>query len=454
MSGKAEPLSKIKAHNDAIWGYCAQLLNIGSGLILLPLMLHFLGSNDLGLWYSFLAITSLVQLLEFGLQSTITRYISYIFAGAQNISAGEVPTEHGKKINHSLLHDMIMACRRTYFVISCSAFIVLLTIGSYYIYLTTKTQNNTNEALLTWLLYSIGIAINFYFTYLNGIFQGAGQQSIVNKTISINKISFLLISSILIITKPSLNGIIIASFISIITSRLYIITKFNIFFKSKKQSAPTNNEQTNHLIKLLWHSTWRLGVVQLGSFMILRVNQLIASSTLGLSTAASYGISLQILSVLCTFSSLPFTLNIPQITSMHVKKDKANTIKIYKNSLYFCWITFSAGAILLILLGGPILGIIKSKTHLLDTIWLTALSITLLLELNHTISATFLTTLNKVPFVNASLISGGAVVTLSILSINYTQLGIGGLILSQGIVQAFYNNWKWPLTVSRHLKSQ
>lgn len=454
MPGKAQPLSKISHLDDVIWGYCAQFLNIGSGIILLPLMLHFFGSNDLGLWYSFLAITSLVQLLEFGLQPTITRYISYIFAGAQSINAGEIPDSHDEQVNHDLLHDMIKACRKTYFLISCFAFIILLSLGSYYVYITTKLQSNTHESLLSWLLYSIGIVINFYFTYLNGIFQGAGQQSIVNKTISINKISFLLISSILIIAKFSLNGIIIANFASIIISRLYIRAKFNIIFNPGKNSFSTSNEQTNQLIKLLWHSTWRLGVVQLGSFMILRANQLIASSALGLSVAASYGISLQILSVLSTFSSLPFTLKIPQITSMHVKKDKSSTIRIYKNSLYFCWITFSVSAMLLILFGGPVLGIIKSKTHLLDTIWLTALSITLLLELNHTISATFLTTLNKVPFVNASLISGAAVVILSILSVHYTLLGIGGLILSQAIVQALYNNWKWPLTVSRYLKLQ
>ncbi|MDC7714633.1 O-unit flippase-like protein [Vogesella sp. LYT5W] len=453
MPGNEKSLNKTNNFNDIVWGYCAQFLNIGSGLILLPLMLHFLGSNDLGLWYSFLAITSLVQLLEFGLQPTITRYISYIFAGAQNINAGEMPTASGEILNTPLLHDMISACRRTYLLISLLAFLMLLSVGSYYVHLTTKAQNNTDQALLSWILYSIGIVINFYFTYLNGIFQGAGHQSIVNKTISINKIAFLLTSSILIVFNLSLNAIIIGNFISIIISRSYIRAKFNSHFKSENTTQQSNKEQINHLIKLLWHSTWRLGVVQLGSFMILRANQLIASSTLGLSAAASYGISLQILSVLSTFSSLPFTLKIPQITAMHVKKDKASTIRIYKNSLYFCWIIFSTSAIFLILLGGPALAIIKSRTHLLDTLWLTILAITLLLELNHTISATFLTTLNKVPFVNASLTSGGSVVVLSVLSTHYTTLGIGGLILSQAIVQALYNNWKWPLTVTRYLRT-
>jgi hypothetical protein len=59
---------------------------------------------------------------------------------------------------------------------------------------------------------------------------------------------------------------------------------------------------------------------------------------------------------------------------------------------------------------------------------------------------------NTVPFVKASIISGIAIVVVSILSIKLTHLGIIALILSQGIVQLAYNNWYWPVYVIRKEK--
>ena len=69
------------------------------------------------------------------------------------------------------------------------------------------------------------------------------------------------------------------------------------------------------------------------------------------------------------------------------------------------------------------------------------------LEWNHSTFATLITLSNRVPFVKASILSGGAIVILSFLSVWLTPLGILGLILAQGMVQLAYNNWYWPQLV-------
>jgi hypothetical protein len=62
-------------------------------------------------------------------------------------------------------------------------------------------------------------------------------------------------------------------------------------------------------------------------------------------------------------------------------------------------------------------------------------------------------TKNKVPFFKASLISGCFTVVLLFLFLKYTNIGVWGLILSQGIAQG-YNNWKWPMEVLRELSTK
>ena len=70
---------------DIIWSYASYILQTGAGLLILPIILNKLPSNELAVWYIFLSITALVNLLDFGLQPTIMRNVSYIYSGARHI---------------------------------------------------------------------------------------------------------------------------------------------------------------------------------------------------------------------------------------------------------------------------------------------------------------------------------------------------------------------------------
>ena len=74
---------KQATKKDIIWGYLSQFLNIGSGIIIIPVAIKYLTTEDMGLWYLFIAIAGLAQLLEFGLQPTISRMTSYIYSGSK-----------------------------------------------------------------------------------------------------------------------------------------------------------------------------------------------------------------------------------------------------------------------------------------------------------------------------------------------------------------------------------
>ena len=56
------------------------------------------------------------------------------------------------------------------------------------------------------------------------------------------------------------------------------------------------------------------------------------------------------------------------------------------------------------------------------------------------------------PYMKGEFFSGAAVMLCSFLLINYTQLGILGIVIAQGLIQACYNDWKWPLSVCRRLQ--
>jgi len=85
---------------DVAWGYISLFLVQGINVILLPFILVFLSEKELGLWYTFTSLYGLAMLIDFGFQATISRNISYIWSGAENIkSTGYQHAQNYNKIN-------------------------------------------------------------------------------------------------------------------------------------------------------------------------------------------------------------------------------------------------------------------------------------------------------------------------------------------------------------------
>jgi O-antigen/teichoic acid export membrane protein len=194
-----------------------------------------------------------------------------------------------------------------------------------------------------------------------------------------------------------------------------------------------------------------MGVVQLGAFMILRANLFIATSFVGLAAAASYGLSLQLLTLLSTMSTLLFTLQMPKMNALQASGDKEALKSVFSSAVMLSWGIFVVGTLGLVFVGIPVLSVWRSNTTLMPLPWLVLLSVILLLEMNHALSAMYITTLNHVPFVPAAVFSGLGIVLIGMLFVSCTKLGIGGLLIAQGMVQLTYNNWKWPAAALKHL---
>jgi hypothetical protein len=64
-----------------------QGIRLASGLLLLPLLVRLLPTNDLGMYYVFLSVSALSNLVDFGFSHTIGRAIAYAYGGARELKA-------------------------------------------------------------------------------------------------------------------------------------------------------------------------------------------------------------------------------------------------------------------------------------------------------------------------------------------------------------------------------
>jgi len=446
-------VAKPVTQRDVLWGYAASALNIGAGLILLPVILRYLPSEDVGLWFVFITLASLAQLLEMGFQPTLARNAAYVYAGAQILIKVGLPSEEScaGQINKELLDTLVAAARRIYQAVAIMAALVLLLAGTYYIStLLTPNQDHTSS-LLAWVAFASGYIVNFYYGYINGLLQGRGDVSQANKVVVITRSLLIILGGVAVALGYGMIGLGVASMLTAIVGRFAAHRFFYAnYIPSNELIGRELSGSQQALIKVLWHNASRLGAVQLGAFLIQRGNILIASSFLGLAAAASYGMTITVLMALSGIAMVICSIQVPHMSALQAKNDRESLASVYGQIILLSWSVFTVGQLILIVLGDSLLDFIGSKTELLPMWPLALLGFIFLLEMNHSIAATYLTTMNRIPFVYASLISGLGIIALALLSIK--QFGVLGLIAAQGLVQLAYNNWRWPSEAIFHLE--
>ncbi|MDN3632435.1 O-unit flippase-like protein [Vibrio lentus] len=432
---------------DIIWGYLAQFLNIGSGIIILPVAIKLLSAEDMGLWYLFMAIAGFVQLLEFGIQPTISRMTSYIYAGALELLSEGLP-KISNNIDYQLLYDLISAAKKMYLYVSVVAAFILLLLGTLYL---DSFKEFKQSQMIAWCIFSSSTVINLYFTYFNGLLSGRGNQTDSYRIIAISKLLMLIITIPLLWFDWGLLSMSVGTLASVVLSR---ILYHRTFYNSDRDDIRELNKLkgvAENLVNTIWLSAWKLGVTSFGGFMILKVNTFVASSYLGLKVAASYGLTIQVVGLIYAVSNMLFVLSLPKMNVLQSQNKKSELKRFFVKINIYTQVMFLVGSLLLLTFGSYFLSILSPNITLLATPILLLILATYQLELNHAVCATYLTTLNKVPFLNASLISGFSIFGSSVYLMNNTNLGILGLVVSQFLVQALYNNWYWPREVYKSL---
>jgi len=446
---------EIKINNkDVIWSYFSQIFQFGAGLFLLPVILRKLPSEHLAIWYVFLSITSLVNLLDFGFQQTIMRNVSYIFSGAQKLlKFGIHDDDSSEEVNYELLLSLIKSAKKIYRTIAIIAFILLITFGTWYIYDITTELAAQQDILIAWVIYVFSAVLNFYFYYYTPLLLGRGQIKESNKTIVFSKLFYIGFSFIGL----SLNyGLIAVSIGNLFGSFVNRVLSYNYFYDENlivELDNITDFSNDKNIFSIIWANSYRLGLVSIGSFLILRSNTLLTSKYLDLKIVAQYGLTLQLLNILARSSSILFKTFLPKFNQLRVKSEINKLKKFFGISLLVGWGTYGLGVLIIFALGNNLLNLIGSETNLLPDNYLLFLSLILFLEFNHSISATFITTQNEVPFVKASLFSGLGIVISSFIILKFTKFGILGVLSFQFIFQLLYNNWKWPYEVLKDLES-
>lgn len=438
---------------DVYWGYFAQIFSVASGLITLPLVLKLLSAEEIGMNYLMLTLGSLVALLDFGFTPQFSRNITYVFSGAQILKKEGVVVTESNTINYRLLSTMIHTAKFIYKRLAIIVFLIMITLGTGYIYYVTHGFNNIDYSLQIWILFSLGTFFNIFYSYYSSLLIGKGLVKESKKALVYSKVVYIILTVIFLLCGFGLIGVVLANLIAPFVNR-YISYKYFFtkqLYEKIKVFEISKNEKLE-LFKIVWYNAKRLGLVFVGSYAINKLSIFLAGLYLSLSDIASYGLMLQLFGLLSMMSGMFFGVFQPRFASLRAIGNIKILIREFAFSMNIYYLTFLIGAISFLFLGPYFLSLISSNVTLPNFSIMLLFALILFLEGNHSNFATLIVINNNVPFVTSSLIAGVFIGLGDYLILSFTEYGILGLVIVQGLVQIAYANWKWPLVIFNEFK--
>lgn len=437
---------------DVTWSYVAKLFQIGSGLVTLPLILRLLTKEEVGMNYLMLTVSSIVGLMDFGFSPQFGRNFTYVNSGARRLCREGVEEERGGSIDWHLLSVLISTARFVYRRLSVLAFIVMLTFGTGYIWYLTEGFTNVNNSLYIWILYSFSTYFNIYFSYYSSLLTGSGMIRESSQAAILSKSAYLVLCTLFLLLGWGLFAVVAANFIAPFVQR-YVSYRayFKPELKARLAEQAVTREDIRETFSVIWFNAKKLGINFIGAYAVNKMGMFIIGFFLPLATIGSYGLLTQLTTIVTGIANTMFVTYLPKVSNCRVTGDRPMLKRTISFSMVVGQIIMLAGALGIIFVAPYLLELIKSQTMLPSRLICVLYLVIVALELNHSEFASVISTENKIPYVVPSLVSGGVIVLLTFIALKFTTLGLLGVVLVQGIVQAAYNNWRWPLWVFREL---
>lgn len=352
---------------ETLYGYVDVLIAQLANIIVLPIVLNRVCIEEYAFWSIFVSIQAFVALFESGFSVLVVRYTTYAISGAESIPVSGIPEVRKDYINYNLLKGIILVSKKYYLKITVLATAVLFAFSGY-IFWKAKDMPNCSIIMISWVIFSVGIALNLYFTVYTAVIKGAGKI----KELRIISITTNILQSLLkigfVILNLGLLGIALAVMIVIIIKRFWIKAETKRIINLKDNKIRSVSYEEREQISFAMHKNARqLGLSVVAQYIESQGTVLICSIFLPLDVVSKYGLTLQIINVISSVATTPTSTFQPLLNQSIVQKDKVRTQYYFSILTVVIMATYWGACFLAFLCVPTMLEIIKSNTELVGT---------------------------------------------------------------------------------------
>lgn len=439
---------------DVIWNYIGTIVSMASGFVLLPLLMHFLTPDELGLWYVFVAVSNLAMLFEFGFNPTFARNIVYVISGARRLTREGCDFDSVESgVDWHLLKTVVRASRLVYAAIAVAVTLVLATLGTLYVGAVSSHVHGASR-WISWVIFVVSVFLNLYFLYSITLLRGYGDVAGENRAKTFARLAQLAVSALLMLAGMGLVGASLGYLANGLLLRVFASFQLrkhgDIRAGLASDSAATTVAEVRSVLGTVSHVAWRDGFVQLACYASTQAMSIVGSLTLGLAETGTYSVLLQFGNAVYNFAGAYPKSFFPAFQAAHASHDVERQRAIVSKGVVAYWGLFLFGVTGVSLVIMPLLPFIK-EGFVPDLPLFLALCLYLGLWNQHSLFCSYIIGMNEIPYVRGYVCAALVGVPLSYALSGPLGWGSWGLVIGQAISQALYNNWKWPMYLTARL---
>lgn len=435
-----------------LWSWVFNFLRLGSGLLLLPLLLHAVTKEELGVYYMFLAVGQFAVVIDFGFSGTIARFVSYAMSGAEKLSAHGVSAAGGRgQPNWPLLWELLHTTRVLYRLLALGSVALLAALGTPFIAVSVA---ETPRPALTWLAWGLTVAAaaaELYSSWWNVYLASMNKVGPSNRILVAVYSAKLALSCVLLVFGAGLAAVPVASLASSMLQRI-LSRRACLQTLGAGEPAGARRRWREHLA-VLWPNTWRLGLQLTSRFMATQMTVLICAAVLGTVVTGKLGISVQMFAIVQSMAMVWTGVKWPLVGQLRARNDLAALQRLLWPRVWLQNCSYVLGALAVILLGPEALRWIGTDKEMIASQWLVFLALNGFLETQFQIWGTLISTQNRLPYLWPSVAANLGSLALAVALFYGTALGVGAFVLGPLLTGILFNYWYWPMEGARSIET-
>lgn len=335
-------------------------------VIVLPLILNRLSTEEIALWYLFSTVISLQLLADVGFCPTFSRVIAYGMGGLttselknlSNIKSLSSPREP----NWETIEKVCSTMQAIYLRLTVISIFLLATLGTWALVKPISASADVNSGWIAWGVILLASTFTLLGNTYNSYLQGVNQIALLRRWEIL--LSIGAIGSIFLVLNlgGGLLELVIANqgwlVLNIIRNRWLCRSIENEHFKqfTKKEIDPV-------VFKAVWSSAWRSGVGVFMGYGLIQLSGVVYAQIATASGVASYLLALRLIQMVSQFSQAPFYSKLPVLAKLRSEGNLEQLIEVAKRGMFLSYWTYAIGFIGIGMLANPLLKLIGSNAE-------------------------------------------------------------------------------------------
>lgn len=375
-----------------------------AGLLTIGLLVSKLSPDELGVYYSFLAIAGLSTLIDFGLGTVLLQKMARHFADVHWASYGNLKGAGSEEIKGLLSHAIFW-----YKIIGICFFVVLVPFGINFF---ESVQGvHRYDWLLPWVALCFFVALTMLLVPFFSLIEGSGRISEVYTVRFIQAVVGSLICWVVLIAKGGLWAAVSVPFGASTVGIVWLLSRYRPLIISL---GKRNSEVS--WVRDVWSFQWRIGLGMMCAYAQTQLISPLLLRTQGAKLAGQMGLTLAIINMLVLMTQPWLVRRVPELARAAVRKQYSLMDKIFIKNLAITVSLYSIG-ILIVSIAISSIPYLRLHETTLDIVDFLILSISVMLGIIVGGFVIYIRSFNTEPFVMPTVVS-----TLLILVIGYFAL--------------------------------